>query len=64
MDKRKPPLLALQIPTDNPIDTPKSPHKAIVSVLMLKEGRDVHNVTTIAEDLRRAEFDGIYQVYK
>ena len=31
----------------NAIDTPKSPHKAIVSVLMLKEGWDVRNVTTI-----------------
>ena len=31
----------------NGIDTPKSPHKAIVSVLMLKEGWDVRNVTTI-----------------
>src|SRR5204862_3571090 len=31
----------------NEIDTLKSPHKAIVSVLMLKEGWDVRNVTTI-----------------
>ena len=31
----------------NNIDTWKSPHKAIVSVLMLKEGWDVRNVTTI-----------------
>jgi type III restriction enzyme len=31
----------------NEIDTWKSPHKAIVSVLMLKEGWDVRNVTTI-----------------
>lgn len=31
----------------NRIDTWKSPHKAIVSVLMLKEGWDVRNVTTI-----------------
>ncbi|MBI4024555.1 MAG: DEAD/DEAH box helicase family protein, partial [Verrucomicrobia bacterium] len=31
----------------NEIDTIKSPHKAIVSVLMLKEGWDVRNVTTI-----------------
>jgi len=31
----------------NEIDTAKSPHKAIVSVLMLKEGWDVRNVTTI-----------------
>ncbi|NCQ35798.1 type III restriction endonuclease subunit R, partial [bacterium] len=31
----------------NEIDTLKSPHKAIVSVLMLKEGWDVKNVTTI-----------------
>ena len=31
----------------NSIDTLKSPHKAIVSVLMLKEGWDVRNVTTI-----------------
>jgi len=31
----------------NGIDTWKSPHKAIVSVLMLKEGWDVRNVTTI-----------------
>ena len=31
----------------NDIDTWKSPHKAIVSVLMLKEGWDVRNVTTI-----------------
>jgi len=31
----------------NQIDTLKSPHKAIVSVLMLKEGWDVRNVTTI-----------------
>ncbi len=31
----------------NGIDTLKSPHKAIVSVLMLKEGWDVRNVTTI-----------------
>ena len=31
----------------NVIDTLKSPHKAIVSVLMLKEGWDVRNVTTI-----------------
>lgn len=31
----------------NQIDTWKSPHKAIVSVLMLKEGWDVRNVTTI-----------------
>ncbi len=31
----------------NDIDTPKSPYKAIVSVLMLKEGWDVRNVTTI-----------------
>jgi len=29
------------------IDKPTSPHKAIVSVLMLKEGWDVRNVTTI-----------------
>jgi type III restriction enzyme len=31
----------------NTIDTAKSPYKAIVSVLMLKEGWDVRNVTTI-----------------
>ena len=31
----------------NEIDTWKSPHKAIVSVLMLKEGWDVRNVTTV-----------------
>ena len=31
----------------NEIDTWQSPHKAIVSVLMLKEGWDVRNVTTI-----------------
>ena len=31
----------------NEIDSWKSPHKAIVSVLMLKEGWDVRNVTTI-----------------
>jgi len=31
----------------NLIDTWQSPHKAIVSVLMLKEGWDVRNVTTI-----------------
>jgi len=31
----------------NEIDTCKSPYKAIVSVLMLKEGWDVRNVTTI-----------------
>ena len=31
----------------NEIDNWKSPHKAIVSVLMLKEGWDVKNVTTI-----------------
>ena len=31
----------------NDIDSWKSPHKAIVSVLMLKEGWDVRNVTTI-----------------
>jgi type III restriction enzyme len=31
----------------NDIDTWKSPHKAIVSVLMLKEGWDVRNVTTV-----------------
>ncbi len=31
----------------NEIDTWKSPHKAIVSVLMLKEGWDVRSVTTI-----------------
>ena len=31
----------------NAIDTWKSPHKAIVSVLMLKEGWDVRNVTVI-----------------
>ena len=31
----------------NEIDTFKSPHKAIVSVLMLKEGWDVRNVTVI-----------------
>ncbi|MDB5967831.1 MAG: type restriction enzyme res subunit [Hydrocarboniphaga sp.] len=31
----------------NSIDTWKSPHKAIVSVLMLKEGWDVRNVTVI-----------------
>jgi type III restriction enzyme len=31
----------------NEIDTWKSPHRAIVSVLMLKEGWDVRNVTTI-----------------
>ena len=31
----------------NSIDTWKSPYKAIVSVLMLKEGWDVRNVTTI-----------------
>jgi type III restriction enzyme len=31
----------------NDIDTLKSPYKAIVSVLMLKEGWDVRNVTTI-----------------
>jgi type III restriction enzyme len=31
----------------NEIDTWKSPHKAIVSVLVLKEGWDVRNVTTI-----------------
>ena len=37
-------LLRLQ---SNEIDTWKSPFKAIVSVLMLKEGWDVRNVTTI-----------------
>lgn len=31
----------------NEIDAPDSPYKAIVSVLMLKEGWDVRNVTTI-----------------
>lgn len=31
----------------NEIDRPESPYKAIVSVLMLKEGWDVRNVTTI-----------------
>lgn len=31
----------------NKIDDPESPYKAIVSVLMLKEGWDVRNVTTI-----------------
>lgn len=31
----------------NNIDSPDSPYKAIVSVLMLKEGWDVRNVTTI-----------------
>jgi len=31
----------------NDIDSPRSPFKAIVSVLMLKEGWDVKNVTTI-----------------
>lgn len=31
----------------NTIDSPDSPWKAIVSVLMLKEGWDVRNVTTI-----------------
>ena len=31
----------------NQIDAPDSPYKAIVSVLMLKEGWDVRNVTTI-----------------
>lgn len=31
----------------NEIDDPSSPYKAIVSVLMLKEGWDVRNVTTI-----------------
>ncbi|MBM5817845.1 MAG: type III restriction endonuclease subunit R [Cyanobacteria bacterium K_Offshore_surface_m2_239] len=31
----------------NAIDRPESPYKAIVSVLMLKEGWDVRNVTTI-----------------
>lgn len=31
----------------NSIDSMESPHKAIVSVLMLKEGWDVRNVTTI-----------------
>ena len=31
----------------NKIDAPDSPYKAIVSVLMLKEGWDVRNVTTI-----------------
>ena len=31
----------------NEIDSPDSPYKAIVSVLMLKEGWDVRNVTTI-----------------
>jgi hypothetical protein len=31
----------------NDIDKAKSPHKAIVSFLMLKEGWDVRNVTTI-----------------
>ena len=31
----------------NKIDSPESPYKAIVSVLMLKEGWDVRNVTTI-----------------
>ena len=31
----------------NEIDAWKSPYKAIVSVLMLKEGWDVRNVTTI-----------------
>ena len=31
----------------NAIDSPKSPYKAIVSVLMLKEGWDVRNVTVI-----------------
>ncbi len=31
----------------NEIDSWKSPYKAIVSVLMLKEGWDVRNVTTI-----------------
>ena len=31
----------------NEIDSTESPYKAIVSVLMLKEGWDVKNVTTI-----------------
>lgn len=31
----------------NEIDSPESPYKAIVSVLMLKEGWDVKNVTTL-----------------
>ena len=31
----------------NEIDSPKNPYKAIVSVLVLKEGWDVRNVTTI-----------------
>ena len=31
----------------NEIDDPQNPHKAIVSVLVLKEGWDVRNVTTI-----------------
>jgi len=43
----------------NSIDTLKSPYKAIVSVLMLKEGWDVRNVTSsavYAPTLRRATF--------
>ncbi|XHB98138.1 DEAD/DEAH box helicase family protein [Nitratireductor sp. ac15] len=37
-----------QLRTDaNEIDDPTSPYKAVVSVLMLKEGWDVRNVTTI-----------------
>jgi len=37
----------------NGIDTLKSPHKASVSVLMLKEGWDVRNVTTIVDSTAR-----------
>ncbi len=39
--------LALLRKQSNEIDSWKSPYKAIVSVLMLKEGWDVRNVTTI-----------------
>ena len=39
----------------NQIDTWKSPFKAIVSVLILKEGWDARNVTTIV-GLRRLYF--------
>ena len=45
--KKKKEELELLRKQANKIDDPASPYKAIVSVLMLKEGWDVRNVTTI-----------------
>jgi len=48
----------------NEIDTWKSPYKAIVSVLMLKEGWDVRNVTVIVGLRAYAAKSNILQLFR